>query len=79
MRQILGNLIFTGIGFIYLCIRHRNREKVAEAKKEEYEDRYAVAGMKFVLSVIGIIFMTFLVIALLGTIYIIITRPPAAT
>ncbi|WP_298420906.1 hypothetical protein [uncultured Kordia sp.] len=78
MGHILGSIVYASIGFVYLWIRYRNSEKVAEVKQEYYEDRYAVAGMKLLLSIIGIIFMVALLIALFGIIYIILTRPPSA-
>ncbi|PTX61675.1 hypothetical protein C8N46_104319 [Kordia periserrulae] len=71
------HLIYMFIGFLYLWIRYRDRKKVASAKKELYDDSYSVAGATVLLSVVGAIFFIVLLIFLIGTIYIIFTRPPS--
>jgi len=70
-------LLYTIIGYLYLWIRYQNHEKVAQVKREKYEDRYAVAGALIIFSTIGVIFLIALSIILLGTIYIIFTKPPS--
>lgn len=74
---IVFDLVYAVIGYLYLWIRYRDREKVAEIKREYYEDRYATAGAQLLLSVVGAIFFIALLIALFGIIYIILTRPPS--
>lgn len=71
-------LIYFPIGFLYLWIRYRNREKVAEVKKEKYENSYAIAGATLVLSGFGVILFILLSIFLIAAIYAIFKHPPAA-
>lgn len=71
-------LIYFPIGFLYLWIRYRNREKVAKAKKEYYENSYVTAGATLLLSVIGVLFFVALAAILIIVLYLVFTRPPSA-
>ena len=71
-------LIFFPVGFLYLWIRYRNREKVAEIKKEYYENSYSVAGSILVMSGFGVVLFVLLSIFLIVAIYAIFKHPPTA-
>lgn len=71
-------LIYFPIGFLYLWIRYRNGEKVAEAKKEKYENSYAVAGATLLVSAVGVVFFIVLSVFLIGAIYAIFKHGPSA-
>ncbi|MEM6721000.1 MAG: hypothetical protein AAF611_16840 [Bacteroidota bacterium] len=71
-------LIYIPVGFLYLWIRYRNGEKVAEAKKEKYENSYSTAGATLVVSTVGVVFFIVLSIILIGAIYVIFKHGPSA-
>lgn len=66
------------IGYLYLWIRYRNDEKVAEIKKDYYENSYATAGAILVASGFGIVLFVLLSAFLIAAIYTIFKHPPAA-
>ena len=79
MNFIFGQIIYGFIGYLYLWIRYRNREKVLQIKEDNYEDQYWVAGAQFVMSIVGIIFFIALSIGLIIIIYVAITKPELAS
>lgn len=66
------------IGYLYLWIRYRNHEKVAEIKREYYENSYSVAGSILVMSAFGVVLFVLLSIFLIAVIYAIFKHPPTA-
>lgn len=69
MEDVLGSLLYSFIGRIYLWIRYRNKEKVRAVLKEKYNNSYYDAGATKVLHFVGIIFIIILVVFLLAVIY----------
>jgi len=70
--------IYFLIGYIYLWIRYRTDEKVAEIKKDYYEDSYATAGAILVASGFGIVLFVLLSAFLIAAIYAVFKHPPSA-
>lgn len=69
MEDFVRELLYPFIGWAYLWIRYRNKEKVRTVLKEKYNDSYQDAGATKVLHFIGIIFIIILVVFLLAVIY----------
>ncbi len=72
-RPIVRGL-FSLIGWIYLQIRFRNKEKVKKVLAEEYENSYSEAGFTILGDTLGFIFISALIICLFGVIISIIWR-----
>lgn len=77
-QDVSQKLIFFPIGFLYLWIRYRNSEKVAEIKREHYENSYSVAGSILVLSGFGVVLFVLLSGFLIAAIYALFKHPPTA-
>ena len=63
--EVFADILYFPIGWIYLWIRYRNKEKIKQVLKEDYEDSYYVAGAQLVWSAFGILLFTILIIFLL--------------
>jgi hypothetical protein len=60
-------IVVAVIGFIYLHLRYRNRQKVLEVVNGEYEGHYSVVGMVVCLNVVaGAGFVAMVALVLLG-------------
>ncbi|AXG71644.1 hypothetical protein KORDIASMS9_03901 [Kordia sp. SMS9] len=75
--MLLVNFAYAIVGYLYLWIRYMDNDKVQEVKEEYYENSYVTAGATVLLSVVGTIFFIVLLIILIGTFYIVFTRPPS--
>lgn len=65
---MLADILYYPIGWLYLWFRYRNKEKIKEVLKNEYDNQYYDAGAQFVMSVFGIVLLGLLVILLFGVI-----------
>ena len=65
---MLADILYYPIGWLYLWLRYRNKEKIKEVLKNEYDNQYYDAGAQFVMSVFGIVLLGLLVILLFGVI-----------
>lgn len=65
----MAEIVYPIIGWIYLWIRYRNKEKVKQVLKEEFENSYENAGATLSLKTFGVIMIILLVCFLLGMIY----------
>lgn len=65
MEDLIGGLLYTFIGWCYMWIKYRNKEKVRIVLKEKYNDSYHDAGATKVLYFIGIVLIIILVVFLL--------------
>lgn len=74
MEDLIGSLLYSFIGWVYLWIRYRNKEKVQTVLKEKYNDSFYDAGATKVLHFVGVLFITVLVVVLIAVIYKVI--PP---
>ena len=59
-----SGVIYNLTGFLYLWIRYRNKSKVKEVLKKEYDDRYYDAGARLIMSVFGITLISLLLLFL---------------
>ena len=55
MEFILGDVLFTIVGWVYMLIKHRNIAQMRIVIKEKYENQYSSVGRE-------ILFNTFLII-----------------
>ena len=62
--SIPSSVLYYPIGFLYLWIRYRNKERVKKVLHEKYDGAYYLAGASIFLNVVGVI-LTALIIALL--------------
>jgi hypothetical protein len=82
IRELIGWIIgrpirrgiFSLIGWIYLHIRLRNKGKVKKLLSEEYENSFGEAGFTILTDTFGFIYITALILCLLGVIVSIIWR-----
>ena len=65
---MLADILYYPIGWLYLWLRYRNKKKIKEVLKNEYDNQYYDAGAQFVMSVFGIVLLGLLVILLFGVI-----------
>jgi hypothetical protein len=57
-------LLYPIIGYLYLWIRYRNREKINEALVKNYENSYSVAGFMVIWKPIGFLFLSLIAMGL---------------
>lgn len=69
MEDFVRELLYPFIGWAYLWIRYRNKEKVQAILKEKYSNSYHDAGATKILHFIGIVFIVILAIFLVAVIY----------
>ena len=69
MEDLIGGLLYSFIGWVYLWIRYRNKEKIRSVLKEKYNNSYQDVGATKVLYFIGIVLIIILVVFLLAVIY----------
>ena len=72
MEYFVRELLYSFIGWVYLWIRYRNKEKIKTVLKEEYDGSYGNVGSIKILQFIGIIMIILLGAFLLVIIYRII-------
>ena len=66
----MGNIVYIFIGWVYLWIRYRNKNKVNDILNNKYEGNYLFVGAELILSIFGIL----LIILLITFLIIIIGR-----
>ncbi len=69
MEDFVRELLYPFIGWVYLWIKYRNKEKIKTILKEEYDGRYENVGSIKVLQFIRIIMIILLGAFLLVIIY----------
>ena len=69
MEFLLFDLIQSGIGRLYLGVRYRKKERIAELLAEKYEGSYAKAGSLFLLNSFAVMFGLLLFAFLAAVIY----------
>lgn len=72
MEDFVRELLYPFIGWAYLWIKYRNKEKIKTVLKEEYDGSYGNVGSIKILQFIGIIMITLLGAFLFVIIYRII-------
>lgn len=65
----MAEIVYPIIGWIYLWIRYRNKEKVKQILKDEYGNRYYDAGAILSMKTFGVILIVLLSVAILAIIY----------
>lgn len=66
--MIIGELVTTFVGWIYLKFRYRNPDKIREVLDREYNGLYSAAGTVYFLNVVaglGALFMVIVVVLLI--------------
>ena len=53
IHRLISNLIFSGVGRLYLLIRYRDFELIKKIKDEKYAGYYSIAGRVVVLNIIA--------------------------
>ncbi|MEM5564320.1 hypothetical protein WNY78_04365 [Psychroserpens sp. AS72] len=66
--ELYSGILYYPIGWIYLWIRYRNKEKIKSILAEKYEDSYHNAGAQLVLSTFGKLLFALLLLMLLTVI-----------
>lgn len=65
-----SGIIYPLIGWIYIWLRYRNKEKVIKNLKEKYDNSYysvgAIISMQFILGILGILLLTFLIVIIIS-------------
>jgi hypothetical protein len=65
-------LVFPAIGWVYLWIRYRNKEKVQIALRDKYENNYGLAATLVISKILAVMWtfllVSFLIIAIFGAI-----------
>jgi uncharacterized iron-regulated membrane protein len=69
MEDIFGGIIFSILGGLYLWIRYRNKKKVLEIKKNEYDNKYSNVGHVMILKIILVTFILLIIGLLLSPLY----------
>ncbi|SDR65898.1 hypothetical protein SAMN04488552_0208 [Christiangramia echinicola] len=54
------------VGWIYIWIRYRDKERVRSIIQTKYNDRFYNAGVEFIFSIFGVILISVLLIFLFG-------------
>ncbi|WP_299763720.1 hypothetical protein [uncultured Dokdonia sp.] len=73
----MGELLCTLVGWLYLSIKYRNREKIKRVLNQKYDGSYSQAGVEKSLSIIGILVLFLVLLLLLSVIYSIIKFGPS--
>jgi len=60
-----SGIIYNLTGYLYLWIRYRNKVKVKEILKKEYDNSYYDAGARVVMSIFGLTLIGFLLLFLI--------------
>ncbi len=64
-----GRIIYPLIGWVYLLIRYRTKEKANQILQSRYDNRYFNVGAEKTMTFIGIIFLAFIIIMIGSVIY----------
>jgi len=56
MEFILGDVLFTIVGWVYMLIKHRNIAQMRIVIKEKYENQYSSVGREILSNTFLIIF-----------------------
>jgi 3-deoxy-D-manno-octulosonic-acid transferase len=55
--ELLSSILYYPVGFLYLWIRYRNKEKIKKVLKEKYNSSYYEAGFLSVGKVFRAVFL----------------------
>jgi hypothetical protein len=66
--MVSSSILYIPIGYLYLWLRYRKKEKVKKVLNEEYDDRYYNAGAELVIGTFGKILLVLLFVSLIGAI-----------
>jgi hypothetical protein len=67
--EIIGSqIIYTFFGYIYMWIRYRNKEKIKQVLKNDYENSYSTIGYLVIWKPVGVIFLVLIVCLLIAAI-----------
>ncbi len=66
--EIFASILYYPIGWLYLWLRYRNKNKVEAILKEKYESEYYIAGTQLVWSTFGIVLFILLSLFLIAVI-----------
>lgn len=58
-------IILYPLGWVYLWLRYRNREKVAKILTQEYGNSYYAAGLYIIFKTFGIVFICLLLLLII--------------
>ncbi len=61
----IASILYYPIGWLYLWIKYRNKEKVKEVLQDKYDGKYYFAGAQLTLSIFGKILLILLVLFIL--------------
>ena len=65
-----SGIIYPLIGWIYIWLRYRDKEKVIKNLKEKYDNSYysvgATIAMQFILGILGVLLVTFLIVIIIS-------------
>lgn len=66
--MIHSSILYIPIGYLYLWLRYRKKEKVKKVLSEEYDNRYYYAGAELVIGTFGKILLLLLIVFLITVI-----------
>jgi hypothetical protein len=66
--ELYSGILYYPVGWLYLWIRYRNKEKIKLVLEEDYENSYHFAGVQFILSTFGKLLFILLLLMLLAVV-----------
>ena len=69
MEYLLGDILLTGLGWLYLLIRYRNKEVITRVLADEYEGSYSKAGSSLSLNVFAVLLSALILALLIAVIF----------
>ena len=69
METLLGELLLSALGWSYLKVKYRNKEKMRTILAKEHNDRYYDAGAYISAKTFGIIFLILIALLIIAVIY----------
>ncbi len=69
METLLGEILFSALGWSYLKVKYRSKEKMRAILAKEHNDKYYDAGAYISAKTFGIIFLSLIALLIIAVIY----------